>query len=649
MGLEAIVAKVARIDKEGAVKEVGYSCSKIQSKQGKEISAATEVTTVKKEMAELEMVAETEVSTTTSVTAVKEEMVQEADCIITKESSQVMEDTTSMMKAIDEMEVAVVMECSSSQVELQSSTDTAEKAPVSPSSVDGNCEPEPATDPDQPTNADETSAEQDRRPEDQEIEACDREEEKIFGSVKGNVTLRKSLRSMRKSLSRSFRRRSRMPTTASDTNDQAEVALINDQAEIAVDDEVFSTPEVTEEGKDNDAVTEQVLKEDTLECIPATGIEESLSSVEIVELANSKDVEEAKTEFVQEEVAEERSDETKEVVVRKSFRSIRKSLSRSFRRRNKPTNSGDEDKDSSATKGDAEVEKEIHSSATIEATEEQSDAQPSLEEEKGEELMDDVPKDVDQDVQKVGDLNSGDGVINVVAEDTLQSDVNNLEQCKEENPAPTDVTDICESAEEGEEAIALQNHLDNAAATEEPISAEEPPKHRKRSSLGKALHSAKKRLSMPFHSHQVPLSIEASVGEESTKMSLSTTNEETDYTISEVPNNLVGVEEKNMSLVNEQGETDQSNQLNDEQLQLIGLSDEVQGKEDMTLTDQVKVEEVEVQKEEPQDTETITEDATCPDESSNKKKTIVPKSLHSLKRKISKSINGFKSPKEVSP
>jgi len=101
--------------------------------------------------------------------------------------------------------------------------------------------------------------------------------------------------------------------------------------------------------------------------------------------------------------------------------------------------------------------------------------------------------------------------------------------------------------------------------------------------------------------------------------------------------------------VNEQEETDQSNQLNDEQLQLIGLSDEVQGKEDMTLTDQVKVEEVEVQKEEPQDTETITEDVKCPDESLNKKKTIVPKSLHSLKRKISKSINGFKSPKEVSP
>ena len=54
---------------------------------------------------------------------------------------------------------------------------------------------------------------------------------------------------MRKSLSRSFRRRSRMPTAASDTNDQAEVALINDQAEIAVDDDVFSAPEVTEEGK----------------------------------------------------------------------------------------------------------------------------------------------------------------------------------------------------------------------------------------------------------------------------------------------------------------------------------------------------------------------------------------------------------------
>ena len=245
----------------------------------------------------------------------------------------------------------------------------------------------------------------------------------------------------------------------------------------------------------------------------------------------------------------------------------------------------------------------------------QSDRQPSLEEEKGVELMDDVPKDVDQDVQKVGALDSGDGVINAVAEDTLQSDVTNLEQCKEENAAPTDVTNICESAEEGEEAIALQNHLDKAAATEEPISAEEPPKHKKRSSLGKALHSAKKRLSMPFHSHQVPSSIEASVGEESTKMSLSTTNEETDAAISEVPNNLVGAEEKIMSLVNEQEETDQSNQLNDEQLQLIGLSDEVQGKEDMTLTDQVKVEEVEVQKEEPQDTETVTEDATCPDES----------------------------------
>merc|ERR1712142_379950 len=99
---------------------------------------------------------------------------------------------------------------------------------------------------------------------------------------------------MRKSLSRSFRRRSRMPTAASETNDRAEVDLINDQAEAAVDDEVFSTPEVTEEGKDNDVVTEQIVKDDTLECIPATGIEESLSSVEIVELANSKHAEEAK-------------------------------------------------------------------------------------------------------------------------------------------------------------------------------------------------------------------------------------------------------------------------------------------------------------------------------------------------------------------
>merc|ERR1712142_1144367 len=398
MGLEAIVAKVARIDKEGAVKEVGYSCSKIQSKQGKEISAATEVTTVKKEMAELEMVAETEVSTTTSVTAVKEEMVQEADCIITKESSQVMEDTTSMMKAIDEMEVAVVMECSSSQVELQSSTDTAEKAPVSPSSVDGNCEPEPASVPDQQTNDDETRAEEDEKSEDKEIEACDTEEEKNSGSAKGNVTLRKSIRSMRKSLSRSFRRRSRMPTAASDTNDQAEIAL---------DDEVFLTSKVTEE-KGNDAETEQVLKEDTLECTTAIGIEKSLSSVEIVELAIPKDTEEVKTEYEPEEVAEEHTDEKKEVAVRKSFRSIRKSLSRSFRRRNKTTNSTEEDKDSSATKGNAEVEKEMPSPTTIEAIGEQGDAQPSLEEEKCEELMDDVQEDADQDVQKAAALDSGD-------------------------------------------------------------------------------------------------------------------------------------------------------------------------------------------------------------------------------------------------
>merc|ERR1712142_638466 len=480
MGLEAIVAKVARIDKEGAVKEVGYSCSKIQSKQGKEISAATEVTTVKKEMAELEMVAETEVSTTTSVTAVKEEMVQEADCIITKESSQVMEDTTSMMKATDEVEVAVVMECSSSQVELQSSTDTAEKAPVSPSPVDGNCEPEPASVPDQPTNDDETRAEEDEKSEDKEIEACDTEEEKHSGSAKGNVTLGKSIRSMRKSLSRSFRRRSRMPTAASDTNDQAEVALMNDQAEIAVDDEVFLTSKVTEE-KGNDVETEQVLKEDTLECTTAIGIEKSLSSVEIVELAIPKDTEEVKTEYEPEEVAEEHTDEKKEVAVRKSFRSIRKSLSRSFRRRNKTTNSTEEDKDSSATKGNAEVEKEMPSSTTIEAPGEQGDAQPSLEEEKCEKLMDDIQEDGDQDVQKAAALDSGDDVINADAEDILQSDITYPEQCKKENSDPTDVTDICESAKSGEDAIVMQveptnnETADKAAATEKPVSAEEPP------------------------------------------------------------------------------------------------------------------------------------------------------------------------------
>merc|ERR1719283_430902 len=69
----------------------------------------------------------------------------------------------------------------------------------------------------------------------------------------------------------------------------------------------------------------------------------------------------------------------------------------------------------------------------------------------------------------------------------------------------------------------------------------------------------------------------------------------------------------------------------------------------MIPTDQVEVAEVVVQKEEPKDRETVTEDVKGPDESLNKKKTIVPKSFHSLKRKISKSINGFKSPKEVSP